>query len=351
MKKQIKTTLVLLLLLALWMGTGTGHAQEQKYSVVFYNVENLFDTHNDEGVLDEEFTPDGPYKWDEKRYAAKLDKLSEAIYKIAAATSGYPIIIGVCEVENRGVLQDLANTERLLPAGYRIAHYDSPEARGVDVAFFYRPDVFKYIESVPIRVTLPDNPRFRTRDILRLSGTIDGETFHCFVNHWPSRRGGQQISEPKRVAAAQILRNVIDSLTTADPEAKFIIMGDFNDDPNNKSLEKTLGAKGRIKDLGPGDLFNPMYALFKDGFGTLAYNDTWNVFDNIIVSANLVNNAQNTFQVYRPGKNKHYAFIFNKPFLMQQEGRFKGYPLRTFVGTNYQGGYSDHFPVYLYIAK
>lgn len=339
------------IVLCAWLVGITLYGQQKKYSIVFYNVENLFDVVDDKGVIDEEFLPQGTYKWTEERYRAKLDRLAEVFYRIAAATSGYPIVIGVSEIENRGVLQDLAAQEKLAPAGYRIAHFDSPDLRGVDVAFFYRPDVLQQVESRPIRVIMPDDSTFLTRDILHLSATIADEKFHFFVNHWPSRRGGQQSSESKRMTAAQILRRTTDSITAAEPDANIVIMGDLNDDPTDKSVAKILGAKGALKDLAPGDLFNPMYALFKAGYGTLAYRDTWNLFDNIIVNANLMNGQPGRFQVYRPNKHKYYAFIFNKPFLTEQEGRYKGYPLRTYSGTTYQGGYSDHFPVYLSIIK
>jgi predicted extracellular nuclease len=341
---------ILLLLLLAGISVAAG-GQQKKYSVAFYNVENLFDTMDDENTYDEEFLPEGTYKWTEERYRTKLERLSEVFYKLASAASGYPVVIGVSEIENRRVLEDLAAMPKMAPARYAIVHFDSPDARGVDVAFFYRPDVLQVTESAAVRVAVPDRPTFRTRDIVRFAAVIDNERFHFFVNHWPSRRGGQQASAPLREAAAATLRHVVDSIRAAEPDAKIVVMGDLNDDPNDRSIEKVLGAKGKWNDVGAGDLFNPMYALWKDGYGTLAYNDTWNVFDNLIVSDNLVNNAPNGYQVYRPRNHKYYAFIFNKPFLTQQDGRYKGYPWRTYAGSNFQGGYSDHFPVYLYIAK
>ncbi|MCL2683047.1 MAG: endonuclease/exonuclease/phosphatase family protein [Bacteroidales bacterium] len=334
--------------IALLLFTVVGYSQT--HSIMFYNVENLYDTQRDTTIYDEDFTPEGIYKWDDKKYWVKIDRLTEVFQKIGEATGGFPILIGLCEVENRGVLQDLTHAPRVQAARYQIVHYDSPDARGMDVAFLYRSDVIEYVSSKPIPVRDPTNPRFRTRDILWFTGTIDGEIFHFFVNHWPSRRGGERASAPRRELAASILRHVIDSLKHVDATAKFVVMGDFNDDPNNNSVERVLRAKGNIKNLREGDLFNPFHAMHRAGLGTLPWNDAWNLFDMIMVSQNMVNNSGG-FQLYSPAKSKYYGFIFNKPFLMQQEGRFKGYPWRTYVGNTYRGGYSDHFPVYILISN
>ncbi|MCL2028222.1 MAG: endonuclease/exonuclease/phosphatase family protein [Bacteroidales bacterium] len=336
-------TLLLLLIVAV--------ANAQTYSMMFYNVENLYDTEKDPVNFDEEFTPQGAYKWDDKKYWVKIDRLTEVFQKIGETTGGFPILIGLCEVENRSVLQDLTNSPRVATAKYQIVHYDSPDARGVDVAFLYRNDVIEYVSSKPLRVTNPDDERWRTRDILWFTGKIDGETFHFFANHWPSRRGGERASAPRRELAASVLRHVIDSLQNVDASAKFVVMGDFNDDPNNRSVERVLRAKGTTRNMQTGDLFNPMHAMWRAGLGTLAYNDGWNLFDMILVCQNLINGDKDRFQLHSPPRSKYQAFIFNKPFLMQQEGRYKGYPWRMYVGSTYHGGYSDHFPVYIYVSK
>jgi hypothetical protein len=343
---RLKLTISLASLLLI---TTVFYAQTRTHSMMFWNVENLYDTEKSPGVYDEEFTPEGANKWDDKRYWVKIDRLTEVFQEIGKATGGYPSLIGLCEIENRGVLQDLTNSPRVSSARYQIVHYDSPDARGMDVAFLYRSDVIEYVSSKPIPVRMSNDASFRTRDILWFTGKIDGEVFHFFSNHWPSRRGGERASAPRRELAASILRHVIDSLQNVDATAKFVLMGDFNDDPNNNSIEKVLRAKGNTRNLKEGDLFNPMHAMHKAGHGTLAYNDSWNLFDQIIVSQNLIQKGDG----YKLdcSKGKYCAYIFNRPFLMQQEGRFKGYPWRTYVGNTYQGGYSDHFAVYIYISK
>lgn len=324
-------------------------AQNKAYTVMFYNVENLFDTIPSPGVKDTEFTPDGPKKWNSAKYWHKMANLEEVFYKVAQAERTFPAIIGVSEIENRNVLEDLAAMPKLAQANYQIVHYDSPEARGVDVAFFYRPDIFKYEGSFPIKTVVPELPDFRTRDILSMWGTIDGQQFCFFVCHWPSRLGGQAASEFKRMGAAQTVRNAIDSIRTLRPDTRFVLMGDMNDDPNNRSLAEVVGAKEKPSQLKPGDMFNPFWALYKAGIGSLAYNDVWNLFDNIVVSENLVDAPDGQLKLYR--KSKYYGYIFNKEFLLQKSGQYKGYPLRTFVGDNFQGGYSDHFPVYILLSK
>jgi endonuclease/exonuclease/phosphatase family metal-dependent hydrolase len=190
------------------------------------------------------------------------------------------------------------------------------------------------------------------------TGKIDGEIFHFFNNHWPSRWGGQQASEPRRVVAATILRHIVDSLKNVEPDSRIVIMGDFNDDPNNRSIEQVLRAKGTIANLQEGDLFNPFHAMHRAGYGTLAWQDGWNIFDMIMVSQNMINGSSDRFQLQpnttartRRNREPFFGFIFNESFLQRQDGRFKGYPWRTYIGDTYQGGYSDHFPVYILISK
>lgn len=326
-------------------------AQPGKIPIVFYNVENVFDTLKSPGVLDEEFTPAGPYAWNSQKYNKKMVNLEEVFYKIAATAQAFPAIIGVSEIENRNVLEDIVALPKLAKASYQIVHYDSPDARGIDVALFYRPDVFKYEGSTPIRVKVEGKPDFKTRDILMTWGTIEGEKFYFFVCHWPSRRGGSE-SEFSRVSAAITSRRAIDSVLAVNPDAKIVLMGDLNDDPVDKSIFETLDARGSIKDLDkPSDLFNPFYEMFKKGYGTLGYQDSWNIFDNMIVNQNLVNPKAGKVHLYKPDYNKFWGNIFNKPFLLNPSGQFKNYPYRTYVGTNFQGGYSDHLPVYIYLVK
>ena len=340
-----------LLLPALLLASLGSVAQSPRYTVQFYNLENLFDTIDTPGVRDEEFTPSGSKKWTGAKYWKKIGNLSEVFYGVAAATGGYPVIIGMSEMENRNVLEDIAASDKLMPAGYAICHYDSPDARGVDVAFFYRPDVFKYQGSRPLKTVVPGEPDFRTRDILEMWGTIGDQKVCAYVCHWPSRLGGQQASEYKRMAAARVVRNAVDSLHRTEPATRVIIMGDMNDDPTDPSMVKVLGAGKPIDGLKAGDLYNPFYRMFKDGYGTLAYRDAWNLFDNIVVSENLVNAPEGELRLYRSPKRKYTGYIFDRPFLRNKSGQYKNYPFRTFVGDTFQGGYSDHFSTYIILTK
>lgn len=346
---------ICLFALLLALGTATAALARKPYKVVFYNLENFFDTINDPETLDDEFTPEGAKKWTPAKYQKKLSNIEKVFAGITAENSGdrveladYPIVIGVSEIENRSVLEDIAATHKLAPARYRICHYDSPDRRGVDVAFFYRADVFQLEGSAAIPFTMEGRPDFRTRDIVTMWGTIEGEPFYFMVAHWPSRLGGQAASSPLRERAAEIMRDAADSVRAANPAVKVVMMGDLNDDATDKSIVEVLGAVEKINKIPEGGYYNPYIALLKDGYGTLAYRDSWNLFDNIIVSENLATGSTGTLKLKKAFK-KYYGAIFRRPFLLQQEGQFKGYPLRTFVGNNFQGGFSDHLPVFIYI--
>ena len=324
-------------------------AQDKPYMVAFWNFENLFDIYNDPETHDDEFTPEGIKKWNETKYQKKLSNLERVIFDMAAINKDYPIVFGVSEIENRSVLEDLVSQPKLKGANYRICHFDSPDARGVDVAFLYRADVFKLEGCDNIKLNVPELPNFRTRDLVVMWGTIEGEPFYFLVSHWPSRLGGKEASQFKRDACAKQIREIKDSLLQANPATKVVVMGDFNDDATDASLVKVMGAKGKLKELETGDFFNPYFQMLKAGLGTLAYQDSWNLFDNICVTENLVNGTYGNLRLIK-GK-KFYGNIFTRPYMLQQEGQYKGYPLRTFVTNNYQNGFSDHFPVYIYIGK
>ena len=317
--------------------------------VAFWNFENLFDIYDDPETHDEEFTPEGVKKWNEVKYQKKLSNMERVIFDMAAINKDYPVVIGLSEIENRSVLEDFVNQPKLKGAKYRICHFDSPDARGVDVAFLYRADVFKLEGSDNIKLNVPELPNFRTRDLVVMWGTIEGEPFYFLVSHWPSRLGGKEASQFKRDACARQIREIKDSLLQANPATKVVVMGDFNDDATDASLVKIMGAKGKLKELQTGDFFNPYYQMLKAGLGTLAYQDSWNLFDNICVTENLVNGTYGKLRLIK-GK-KFYGNIFTRPYMLQQEGQYKGYPLRTFVTNNFQNGFSDHFPVYIYIGK
>ncbi len=346
--KRISVALMTVVLLVMGL-TGAG-AQTKQHLIMFYNVENVFDTINTPGVLDDEFTPEGPKQWNSVKYWKKMENLEKVFTSLAKDNGRFPTIIGVSEIENRNVLEDMVSMPGMLPANYQIVHYDGPDARGVDVAFFYRPDQFRLEGSKSETTVIEGKPGFRTRDILTMWGKMDGEDFMFMVAHWPSRTGGQMASEPNRIGAAKTMRSIMDSVLVDKPQMKIVLMGDLNDDPSNKSVAEVLGAKQHINDATrPGELFNPYFQLHRDGYGSLAYQDAWNLFDNIIVNGNLVDGAG--YRIWKPKRSKYWGFIYDKSWLKQQSGQYKGYPQRTYVGNKFENGYSDHFPVYIFIAK
>lgn len=313
--------------------------------IAFYNLENLFDTINDPDKNDEEFLPDGANHWTGRIYLEKLRNMSFVIDQIGNTYNNMrPTILGVSEIENIHVLEDLIACDLLKPFGYKIVHYDSPDRRGVDVGLIYQSSRFTVISSSSHRLVVSDNPDFITRDQLLVTGLLDGDTMSFIVNHWPSRRGGQKSSAPLRNAAASLNRHIVDSLLAINPNAKIIVMGDLNDDPDDPSVMQFLKAGGKKDKLQSGDLYNAMWDLYKSGVGSLAYRGNWNLFDQIIVSQGLLNNNKETWELYA-------AHIFNENFLVSQEGRYAGYPFRTFSGGTYIGGYSDHFPTYIILVK
>lgn len=313
--------------------------------VGFYNVENLFDTLDTPGIRDTDFTPEGTYKWTSERYMKKLDDLAKVIGEMG--TEVHPdgvAILGLAEIENREVVEDLINTPPLKERGYDIVHYDSPDRRGVDVGLIYQPKHYQVYHHKSYTLEVEDKPNFYTRDQLVVSGVLDGDTVHVLVAHWPSRRGGEKRSLPLRMAAAELGRSIVDSLLNLNPMARIIYTGDLNDDPVSPSVRRGLRGVGKKENARKGRLFNPMEELFNKGIGTLAWRDTWNLFDQMLISEALVTGEGGRYRYYG-------ARVFNKPYLRQAEGNFAGYPFRTYVGPNYQGGYSDHFPVYLIFVR
>ena len=327
-----------------------GFAQKP-YKVVFYNLENLFDTINDPNKNDEEYLPEGARKWTTYRYNQKLHNMERVLFDVALQDKNFPVVIGVSEIENRLVLEDLLAQPKLAKANYRIVHFDSPDRRGVDCAFFYRPNQFQLEGSEAHRISFPGRPNFLTRDLVAMWGKIEGEPFYFIVSHWPSRLGGKERSQYSRDFVAAKCKHICDSVRTVNPNTKVVIMGDFNDDATDASVVEVLGAKGNIKKLEANDMFNPFNAMLKAGYGTLAYRDSWNLFDNIVVSENLATGSTGALKIQKKEGAKFYGNIFTAPYMIQKEGQYKNYPLRSFVGSNFQNGYSDHFPVYIYIAK
>lgn len=319
--------------------TPTFSQQKAAGTIGFYNLENLFDTIDDPSINDEEYLPEGSNKWTEEKYQSKITNMSKVIADMAYGVD----ILGVCEIENRKVLEDLVSSSKLKTKNYQIVHFDSPDRRGVDVALIYRKSAFTPFAINRISFIDPDDPNFKTRDILWVKGLYLGDTLHVAVNHWPSRRGGK---EGKRLMAAQLLRNAVDSVTSINPDAKIVLMGDFNDDPTNRSIKKILNASSKNKLDDSKILFNASGKTFKNGYGTLTYRGAWNLFDQIIISQSLMkNNSTNFF--YVPDSFN----IFAADYMRDIKGENKNAPLRTHSRGVYKNGYSDHYPVFIIIGK
>lgn len=298
----------------------------QNHTVVFYNIENAFDTINDPATADEEMLPLSDREWNSMRYNAKLNIIATTLSYI---TTELPTLIGLAEVENSTVLRDLTQTSALRSTSYKICHYDSPDERGIDVALLYRPDKFHYVGSRAIRSEADP----ATRDILTVWGEMDGHPTFIVVVHWPSRIGGVRFTEPKRRASAQQLRKIVDSVMVENPATRIIVMGDMNDNPRNKSITEDLRATSRPAAVT--DLYNPFAAARR---GSSVYDGRWNQYDNIIVSQNI---PLCTIDGRRRAK------VYRHPSLLDQAGK----PHPTYSGTNYMGGASDHLPVYIVIGK
>ncbi|MEM8507128.1 MAG: endonuclease/exonuclease/phosphatase family protein [Bacteroidota bacterium] len=341
----MKLTLILSLLLGKIVVSQTNKPYSVR-CVAFYNVENLFDIYNDSLVFDDERTPNGAYEWTSNRYHRKIANISKVLSAIGSGiTKTSPDIIGLCEIENRSVLNDLVNHPNLRDQAYGIIHMDSPDERGIDVALLYKKAVFLPVAFQSRRLLLFDEEGYRdyTRDQLVVSGVFEDEPWYFIVNHWPSRSGGALRSRPNRIAAARLNKRIIDSLLHIRPDARIISMGDFNDDPRDISIKKVLRTQGSSMQLDSVYLVNAMESLYRKGQGTLAYRDKWNLFDQFLITPHVISNRE------------HYFFwkarIFAPDYLKTATGPYKGYPFRTFVGTTYQGGYADHFPVYLLLLK
>lgn len=350
----------------------TANAQKKfvVHTVAFYNFENLFDTIN-QANNDEEWLPAGAQNWTGKKYKQKLHNLARVISEIGTGDNpnNSPTLIGGCEIENRGVLEDLVKEPALINKDYGVVHFDSPDKRGIDVALLYQKKHFKPTSYVNIplliynnqannnakeaketeedktdkdkvEVTQP-NSRVYTRDILLVTGFLDGEEVNVMVNHWPSRSGGEKKSSPFREAAGRLNRKIMDSIYKVNPNAKIITMGDLNDGTYNKSVKEGIGAKLKKSEVQPMGIYNPFEQMAKDGHCSLFYRDAGDIFDQIMVSEAFIRPDYSSFRYWKAG-------IYNKPYMIQTTGQYKGYPLRH--GPN-EIGYSDHFPVYIYLIK
>jgi predicted extracellular nuclease len=305
-----------------------------EYTVVSYNVENLFDTVDDPKIPDEEFLPASEKKWDNEKYQKKLTDIAKVISEVNPKEM--PEVVGLVEVENRTVLEGLVKTGKLSGQEYSIIHEESPDYRGIDVAMIYRKDAFKEISHEVLPVVFPDDPEFKTRDILHVTGKMRNKTVHLFVNHWPSRTGGDEKTEPKRVLAASVLKKKVDQILAADPKARIVIMGDMNDEPANKSLHETLGAGA------PGSgaaLVNLMMPDDTSGKGTYFYSGNWNMLDNLVVSEAVLKGKGMEVEGQKGN-------IYSADWMVFTNKTGDKTPNRSYVGDKYVGGVSDHFPVY-----
>lgn len=307
-------------------------------SVAFYNVENLFDTNDDPKKFDEQYLPNSDRKWTKARYEKKLINLAKVIRQINNEKA--PDFLGVCEIENSKVIQDLIAQPSLSDRNYQIVHRESPDERGIDVGFIYNSKVFSVDK---VETHQPDLSKYddKTRDILRVSGKLpSGEELHFLINHWPSRGEGRKESEPKRIIAAKNLKNIIYSILEQDEEAKIIVMGDFNDEPSNRSISETLGVSCNESETLENQLYNPFCELENRDLGSYRYRSYWDMLDQIMVSSSLLDTSHSLYL------NSNSAEIIAEPWMIQT-GKYEGFPLRSYGGYKYLGGYSDHFPVSL----
>jgi endonuclease/exonuclease/phosphatase family metal-dependent hydrolase len=342
--RKITRFLCLLLFFFSFVHAGAQEKRYELYSVGFYNLENLFDTIHDKGKNDFEFLPDGTNKWGTLKYTNKVKNMAKVLNEMG--TDVLPIgmaAVGVSEIENSRVLKDLVEHETLAPRGWDFIHIEGPDRRGVDCALLYNPKLFKPVNSWLAPYTTEDNDTtYKTRGFLVVSGTMGGDMVHIIVNHWPSRYA----KSPARERAGVLVRQLKDSLMVAMPESKVLVMGDMNDDPDDKSLRISLGAVREKEEIQASScLYNPWWNILrKKGLGTLKYNGKWNLFDQIILSGNLIGADRTTLKLYK-------TEIFSRNYLFQQEGRYKGNTKRTHAGGVWLNGYSDHLPVIVYLVK
>lgn len=397
MSKHKLTLILHLIFISVWFNQANAQ-QYQSATVAFYNVENIFDTIESVGlingnlefndplyhisipasdidkyevedykmpytyenlkgkkvirplILQDEFSPKGKKVWTAARYQNKINNIGKVIAELGSdVTKTAPVIVGLCEIENIQNIIDIANTTHLKKYNYGVVHFNSFDARGVDVGLMYQKDRFEvtYARPYPIYNYGADGSRKYTRDILAVTGNLDGEEVTFLVNHWPSRSGGEKVSMPGRMEAAKVMRDIINELKEKNPNAKVIAMGDFNDDPVSPSIRNTFKPEGEKKKVKADGFYNPMEPMFKKGIGSLTYRDAWNTFDQFITTGNLVTNSNefNTYKIYK-------TEIHNKPYLLSQSGQYKGSPHRTFSGDTFRAdGYSDHLPIYTILIR
>ena len=350
----MKKIIAIAALMLLYICSG---AQTRTYVIGFYNLENLFDIYDDPAKNDQEYLPDGANQWTQAKYEKKLANMAKVIRSMKDDNGRYHTILGVSEIENRMVLEDLVAQPAIADANYQIVHYDGPDRRGVDVALLYKPEQFTFLDSESIPFTFEgseidfsdtDTDYFRTRDILMVHGTIAGEEFAFYVMHLPSRvggKGGNLRARGAEIAYAHSLR-----MLEKYPGIKIVMMGDMNDDPFDESMAHYLHGREKLEEVGPADFFNPFYTMIKDGMGSLCYQGQWSIYDQILVNNNLAKAPAGGLKL-TPINKGYYGRIYKKRFMVTKSGQYKGYPLRTFSQGAFISGYSDHFPTYIVISK
>lgn len=303
----------------------------QTFSIAFYNLENLFDYENKESTLDKDYTPEGIYKWDRDKYFRKINNLGQAISKIGEMrSSSPPVLLGVCEVENETCLTDLVQTEALTPFNYDYVFHKSADQRGINVAFLFQKEHFILEETKSYPIDLSSNHGLdTTRDIILIKGHLFGKSISLLINHWPSRTDGTKKTNDKRLEAAKMVQHIVRQIYADNQRSNIVIMGDFNDDPLSESV-RTFNTEGFL---------NPMIPFQGQKKGSVKHKGKWIMFDQIILNKNLI--EADWFEYLE-------AHIYVAPFLTQKSGRHKGSPKRTFNGKFFQGGFSDHYPVFIY---
>ncbi len=356
----MKRSFIVAALLLLMSLSASAQKTQQNYVIGFYNLENLFDIYDDPVKNDSEFLPEGKNKWTQAKYEKKLHNMAKVIRSMADNNKRWHTILGISEIENRLVIEDLVSQPEIADANYQIVHYDSPDRRGVDVALLYKPDQFTYLDSEAIPFDFnsdidfsdTDTSYFKTRDILMVHGLIAGEHFAFYVAHLPSRVGGK--GGNLRSRGAEIIYNHSREMEAKYPGIKIVAMGDMNDNPTDDSMAKYLHGQERLENVTPTEFYSPYISMLKAGYGSLCYQGVWSIYDLELVNYNLAHAPDGGLKIQPVTKNhgkEYYGVVFKRPWMTTQKGQYKGYPFRTFSNGAFVGGYSDHYPTYIVIGK
>ena len=357
MRNKAFTVFVVLFLLLNASDPASGRKKDRV--IGFYNVENLFDTTHDENKNDYDFLPEGRNEWTEDKYEKKLSNIASVVRGMKERNKVWHTVLGVAEIENSHVLEDLVARPEIAKAGYRFVHYEGPDRRGIDVALLYRPKEFKLLESKAIPFDFDSGIEFeydeiakrsfKTRDVLMARGLIDGEMFAIYVAHTPSRVGGK--GGDLRGRSCEIIRDDAMRQEKMYPGIKVVVMGDMNDNPSDPSQTEYLHARESMEAVGEGDFFSPFISMHKDGYGTEEFRGEWNIFDIIVVNKALCERQRKSFSIKACEKGIYYGGVFIEPYMVQQTGPYQGTPKRTFSEGRFNDGYSDHYPTYIVVSK